>query len=174
MSDYTPLQRLAIGQYLAKRLDKELKRGTGGLRDAVDMQAIEEYGANDSDRWAVIINGQKVGSLSLSVDEAKPQRTQEVVRVTDRAAFVDWMQSNPEAVAAWVADTPDAADAFAGWALVALGEQVAGTGYVTELAEPARPAKVRTVLRVKDEAMQAALPELSTGVLGQLGAGNGD
>ena len=162
---------LVVGQYINKRLDRQLKRGTGGLRDRRDAALIADYEANHTDRRAILYNGVHVASLSLSWEPATEQQTEQRLEVQDREAFASWVVDNPQTVAAWLADDPDAANALAGWALICTGEQPGGTGWREVITQYAQPARPKTRLTIKEDALEAALPELRAGVLGQLGAG---
>lgn len=169
--EYSGLARLAVGQYLKKKLDRELKRGGGGLRDELDAELIAAYEADGTDRRALLVNNTNVGSFSLSWEDAKEQQTERRLEVQDREAFGAWVVDNPQTVAAWLADDPDAANALAGWALICTGEQPGGTGWREVITQYAQPARPKTRLTIKEAALEAALPELRAGVLGQLGAG---
>lgn len=169
--EYSGLARLAVGQYLRKKLDRELKRGAGGLRDEEDARIVAAYEADHTDRQAIIVNCCNVGSFSLSWEDAKEQQTEKRLEVQDREAFASWVVDNPQTVAAWLADDPDAANALAGWALICTGEQPGGTGWREVITQYAQPARPKTRLTIKEAALEAALPELRAGVLGQLGAG---
>lgn len=171
MEEYSGLARLAVGQYLKKKLDRELKRGAGGLRDEEDARIVAAYEADHTDRQAIIVNCCNVGSFSLSWEDAKEQQTEKRLEVQDREAFASWVADNPQTVAAWLADDPDAANALAGWALICTGEQPGGTGWREVITQYAQPARPKTRLTIKEAALEAALPELRAGVLGQLGAG---
>lgn len=171
MEGFNDDARLALGQYLKRWLDREMKRGAGGLRDERDASLIAAYEKDGTDRRALLYNGFNVGSLSLSWEPAKEQQTEQRLEVQDRDAFGAWVMDNPQTVAAWLADDPDAANALAGWALICTGEQPGGTGWREVITQYAQPARPKTRLTIKEDALEAALPELRAGVLGQLGAG---
>lgn len=171
---YTDLQRLAVGQYLMNRLGDELKRGAGGVRDAADAAITEAYEADGTDRRAIVIGGRKVGSLSLTAKPAEPEQTGARLTVTNYDEFEAWLSKAGDTLRAWVLEDCDRADELAGWALVACGERAAGTEFEEVVTRPARPASTATRLTVDAQAIEAALPELRAGVLGELGAGNGD
>lgn len=174
MSEYTPLQRLAVGHYLSKRLEAELRRGAGGLRDEVDADMQAAYEADGTSRRTITVNGTDCGALSAYLEPARERVIEKRLEVEDQAAFAAWVAENPEAVAVWLGDDPDAAESLAGWALVATGEQPAGTRWVERVRQYERPAQIKTRLTVKPDKLEDALPELRAGVLGELGAGHGD
>lgn len=171
MSKLTSLQRLAIGQYLSKKLNTQLKRGAGGLRDEVDAALLAAYETDGTDRRAVLFDGQTVGHIRLQLVEATERQTEERLEVQDAEAFSAWAASNPDTVAAWLSDDAQAAEALAGWALLCAGEQPAGTGWREVVTQYETPAGYKTVLTVNAKELEAALPELRRGVFGELGGG---
>lgn len=168
MAEMTSLQRLAIGQYLSKRLEAELKRGAGGLRDEVDEEMRSAYDEDGADRRAVVFGGVKVGSMSAALKPATEQKTGKRLAVTDYAAFAGWAATNQDVIADWLTNDADARDSLAGWALAAFGEQPNGTEWLEYVMEYGRPERFDTRLTINTAELEKALPELRAGVLGEL------
>lgn len=87
------LSTLAVVKALADEVNTALKKGGGGIRDAVDEDALSAYDDNGSKGRAIFVNGEEVGSLSVSAPKTTID-TEPVI--TNANALVDWMLYDPD------------------------------------------------------------------------------
>lgn len=172
MSDYNPIERLAIEQAVYNTIGADLKTGvTDNLRGEVNGFYLDLYQQTGATGFEVRVNGQKVGTYGFSKVKGTPEREVTELRVTDHAAlradnseeFCEWltrfMEQNLEKLAVQYATET--------------GELLDGMEYVTETI-PAVPDGIRPngTLRVKPEKVAAALGNaLPATIAGLLGGG---
>jgi hypothetical protein len=157
VSDYNPIERLAIEQAVYNAIGADLKTGvTDNLRGEVNGFYLDLYQQTGATGFEVRVNGQKVGTYGFSKVKGTPEREVTELRVTDHAAlradnseeFCEWltrfMEQNLEKLAVQYATET--------------GELLDGMEYVTETI-PATPDGIRPngTLRVKPEKVAAAL-----------------
>ena len=157
MSDYNPIERLAIEQAVYNAIGADLKTGVpDNLRGEVNGFYLDLYQQTGATGFEVRVNGQKVGTYGFSKVKGTPEREVTEIRVTDHAAmradnseeFCEWltrfMEQNLEKLAVQYATET--------------GELLDGMEYVTETV-PAVPDGIRPngTLRVKPEKVAAAL-----------------
>ena len=157
MSDYNPIERLAIEQAVYNAIGADLKTGVpDNLRGEVNGFYLDMYERTGATGFEVRVNGQKVGTYGFSKVKGKPERTVTELRVTDEDAlradesdeFNDWL-------GAWLTDhLPELAIQYA----QETGELLDGMELV-EVTTPAVPDGIRPngTLRVKPEKVAAAL-----------------
>ena len=157
MSDYNPIERLAIEQAVYNAIGADLKTGVAdNLRGEVNGFYLDMYERTGATGFEVRVNGQKVGTYGFSKVKGKPERTVTELRVTDEDAlradesdeFNDWLT-------AWLTDhLPELAVQYA----QETGELLDGMELV-EVTTPATPDGIRPngTLRVRPEKVAAAL-----------------
>ena len=157
MSDYNPIERLAIEQAVYNAIGADLKTGVpDNLRGEVNGFYLDMYERTGATGFEVRVNGQKVGTYGFAKVRGKPERTVTELRVTDADAlsadesdeFNDWLT-------AWLTDhLPELAIQYA----QETGELLDGMEYVT-VTQPATPDTIRPngTLRVRPEKVAAAL-----------------
>jgi len=157
VSDYNPIERLAIEQAVYNAIGADLKTGVpDNLRGEVNGFYLDMYERTGATGFEVRVNGQKVGTYGFSKVKGKPERTVTELRVTDEDAlradesdeFNDWL-------GAWLTDhLPELAIQYA----QETGELLDGMELV-EVTTPAVPDGIRPngTLRVKPEKVAAAL-----------------
>lgn len=157
MSDYNPIERLAIEQAVYNAIGADLKTGVpDNLRGEVNGFYLDMYERTGATGFEVRLNGQKVGTYGFAKVKGKPERTVTELRVTDVDAlradesdeFNDWLT-------AWLgAHLPELAVQYA----TETGELLDGMEYVTTTT-PATPDGIRPngTLRVRPEKVAAAL-----------------
>ena len=157
MSDYNPIERLAIEQAVYNAIGADLKTGVpDNLRGEVNGFYLDMYERTGATGFEVRVNGQKVGTYGFSKVKGKPERTVTELRVTDEDAlradksdeFNDWLT-------AWLTDhLPELAIQYA----QETGELLDGMELV-EVTTPAVPDGIRPngTLRVRPEKVAAAL-----------------
>jgi len=157
VSDYNPIERLAIEQAVYNAIGADLKTGVpDNLRGEVNGFYLDMYERTGATGFEVRVNGQKVGTYGFSKVKGKPERTVTELRVTDEDAlradesdeFNDWL-------GAWLTDhLPELAIQYA----QETGELLDGMELV-EVTTPAAPDGIRPngTLRVKPEKVAAAL-----------------
>jgi hypothetical protein len=169
VSDYNPIERLAIEQAVYNAIGADLKTGVpDNLRGEVNGFYLDLYQQTGATGFEVRVNGQKVGTYGFSKVKGTPEREVTELRVTDHAAlradnseeFCEWltrfMEQNLEKLAVQYAQET--------------GELLDGMEYVTETI-PAVPDGIRPngTLRVKPEKVAAALgnalPAMIAGLL---------
>lgn len=157
MSDYNPIERLAIEQAVYNAIGADLKTGVpDNLRGEVNGFYLDMYERTGATGFEVRLNGQKVGTYGFAKVKGRPERTVTELRVTDADAlradesdeFNDWLT-------AWLTDhLPELAVQYA----TETGELLDGMELV-EVTTPAVPDGIRPngTLRVKPEKVAAAL-----------------
>ena len=157
MSDYNPIERLAIEQAVYNAIGADLKTGVpDNLRGEVNGFYLDMYERTGATGFEVRVNGQKVGTYGFSKVKGKPERTVTELRVTDADAlradesdeFNDWLT-------AWLTDhLTELAVQYA----QETGELLDGMELV-EVTTPAVPDGIRPngTLRVRPEKVAAAL-----------------
>ena len=157
MSDYNPIERLAIEQAVYNAIGADLKTGVpDNLRGEVNGFYLDMYERTGATGFEVRVNGQKVGTYGFAKVKGKPERTVTELRVTDADAlradesdeFNDWLT-------AWLTDhLPELAVQYA----QETGELLDGMELV-EVTTPAVPDGIRPngTLRVRPEKVAAAL-----------------
>lgn len=157
MSDYNPIERLAIEQAVYNAIGADLKTGVpDNLRGEVNGFYLDMYERTGATGFEVRLNGQKVGTYGFSKVKGKPERTVTELSVTDADAlradesdeFNDWLT-------AWLTDhLPELAVQYA----QETGELLDGMELV-EVTTPAVPDGIRPngTLRVRPEKVAAAL-----------------
>ena len=102
MSDYNPIERLAIEQAVYNAIGADLKTGVAdNLRGEVNGFYLDMYERTGATGFEVRVNGQKVGTYGFSKVNGTPERTVTEVRVTDHDAlrsdqsedFNDWLST---------------------------------------------------------------------------------
>lgn len=82
------MERLAVAQAAYKALGRIVSaKDPGSLRSRMSGALLEDFGRDGTDRRRVMLNGVKVGMLSVRVPEPR-ERT--VAEVTDEAQLLDW------------------------------------------------------------------------------------
>ena len=173
MSDYNPIERLAIEQAVYNAIGADLKTGVSdNLRGEVNGFYLDMYERTGATGFEVRVNGQKVGTYGFAKVKGQPERTMTELRVTDVAAlradesdeFNDWLT-------AWLTDhLTELAVQYA----QETGELLDGMEYVTTTT-PATPDGIRPngTLRVRPEKVAAALGNaLPATIAGLLEGGN--
>jgi hypothetical protein len=157
VSDYNPIERLAIEQAVYNAIGADLKTGVpDNLRGEVNGFYLDMYERTGATGFEVRVNGQKVGTYGFSKVKGKPERTVTELRVTDEDAlradksdeFNDWLSDyiNYHLVDFAIQYAQETGDLLDGMELV-------------EVTTPAVPDGIRPngTLRVKPEKVAAAL-----------------
>ena len=157
MSDYNPIERLAIEQAVYNAIGADLKTGVpDNLRGEVNGFYLDMYERTGATGFEVRVNGQKVGTYGFSKVKGKPERTVTELRVTDEDAlradksdeFNDWLSDyiNYHLVDFAIQYAQETGELLDGMELV-------------EVTTPAVPDGIRPTgtLRVKPEKVAAAL-----------------
>ena len=157
MSDYNPIERLAIEQAVYNAIGADLKTGVpDNLRGEVNGFYLDMYERTGATGFEVRLNGQKVGTYGFSKVKGKPERTVTELRVTDEDAlradesdeFNDWLSDyiNYHLVDFAIQYAQETGELLDGMELV-------------EVTTPAVPDGIRPdgTLRVKPEKVAAAL-----------------
>ena len=157
MSDYNPIERLAIEQAVYNAIGADLKTGNpDNLRGEVNGFYLDLYERTGATGFEVRVNGQKVGTYGFSKVKGTPERTVTELRVTDEDAL---MADESDEFNDWLSDyirfhLVDFAILFT----QETGELLDGMEYVTT-THPATPDTIRPngTLRVRPEKVAAAL-----------------
>ena len=172
MSDYNPIERLAIEQAVYNAIGADLKTGVpDNLRGEVNGFYLDMYERTGATGFEVRVNGQKVGTYGFSKVKGKPERTVTELRVTDED---DLRADKSDEFNDWLSDyinyhLVDFAIQYA----QETGELLDGMELV-EVTTPAVPDGIRPngTLRVKPERVAAALGNaLPATIAGLLGGG---
>lgn len=157
MSDYNPIERLAIEQAVYNAIGEDLKAGrTDNLRGEVNGFYLDMYRRTGATAFEVRVNGQKVGTYGFPKVKGQPGREVTELRVTDHDALVAWEDPDFDAwCARWVLDHID--ELGVRYA-EETGELPDGVGYET-CTVPPTPDTIRPngTLRVRPEKVAAAL-----------------
>lgn len=157
MSDFNPIERLAIEQAVYNAIGADLKTGQpDNLRGEVNGFYLDMYERTGATAFEVRVDGQKVGTYGFSKVKGQPERTVTELRVTDHAALVadesdefnDWLTRY------LMAHLDELAVQYA----TETGELLDGMEHVTTTI-PGTPDTIRPngTLRVKPEKVAAAL-----------------
>ena len=157
MSDYNPIERLAIEQAVYNAIGADLKTGVpDNLRGEVNGFYLDMYERTGATGFEVRVNGQKVGTYGFSKVKGKPERTVTELRVTDHEAMMhDERDEFLEFCSQWLdAHMDELAVQYA----QETGELLDGME-LAEVTTPAVPDGIRPngTLRVKPERVAAAL-----------------
>lgn len=173
MSDYNPIERLAIEQAVYNAIGADLKTGReDNLRGEVNGFYLDLYERTGATGFEVRVNGKKVGTYGFSKVKGTPERTVQEFQVTDMQALRCW---DDDAFHEYVAK-------FFDQHLAELAIQYAQeTGdlpdgvELVEVTTPATPDTIRPngTLRVRPEKVAAALGNaLPATIAGLLEGGN--
>jgi hypothetical protein len=157
VSDYNPIERLAIEQAVYNVIGADLKTGVpDNLRSEVNGFYLDMYERTGATGFEVRVNGQKVGTYGFAKVKGKPERTVQEFQVTDMQALRCW---DDDAFHEYVAKFFDQhlAELAIQYAQET-GELPDGVELV-EVTTPAVPDGIRPngTLRVKPERVAAAL-----------------
>jgi hypothetical protein len=157
VSDYNPIERLAIEQAVYNAIGADLKTGVpDNLRGEVNGFYLDMYERTGATGFEVRVNGQKVGTYGFAKVKGKPERTVTELRVTDHEAMMhDERDEFLEFCSQWLdAHMDELAIQYA----QETGELLDGMELV-EVTTPAVPDGIRPngTLRVKPERVAAAL-----------------
>lgn len=85
----TDLERLAVAQAAYKRLGEIVStKDADSLRGQADAELLADFAEKGTDRRRIMLNGQEVGKLSVSV---APAKTVQRLYVEDVLAFAEWL-----------------------------------------------------------------------------------
>lgn len=159
----TKLEKLALCTALAKGVKETIAE----LRDEADQSLYELFQQDGVDRRQVLINGQKVGTQSITFNKAREGVEMYVENYKD---FIDWLQAE-EGYDVLAHVVHASTKAFTDY-LAETGQVAAG---VKALAVN-EPASIKgTTLRVdKEKVFKAFGNRLPDAVFGVLGEGNED
>lgn len=157
MSDYNPIERLAIEQAIYNAIGADLKTGVpDNLRGEVNGFYLDLYQQTGATGFEVRVNGQKVGTYGFSKVKGRPERTVTTLEVTDMDALrADESDEFNKWLAAYLMEH---LDTLAVQYAMETGELLDGMEYV-ERVEPATPDTIRPngTLRVRADKVAAAL-----------------
>lgn len=160
------LQRLALLEALVKAAKSELDaKSDGSMRSEQDMQLLEAYATDGTDRRRIIINGTEVGTLSMRFSKASES---DELRIADAEDMVRWLQTTDEGTDVLRVVVQDDAKTRSAMLNAAKGYGFLPDGCVIEhVSKPSKPTG--TTLRVKEQAVAQALKgELPAAVAGVL------
>lgn len=171
-NDYNALQQLGIEQAFFKKLAADVDTKTkDSLRWRVDQQIKGFYETTGAKSYDIHIDGQKVGTMSVTVSKEVPEKRTQVFEVTDERALHGWFPAGEESalVDRWLEAHWEE---FAKWYFEATGELPDGCELV-ERVVPGVPSVVKgTTLRVDPDKVEGALgKELPVAIAGLLGGG---
>lgn len=157
MTDYNPIERLAIEQAVYNAIGADLKTGVpDNLRGEVNGFYLDMYERTGATGFEVRVNGQKVGTYGFAKVKGQPERTVTEVRVTDVDALcADASEEFNDWLSAWLTEhLPELAVQY----VQETGELLDGMELV-EVTTPAVPDGIRPngTLRVRPERVAAAL-----------------
>lgn len=168
----TDQERLVVAQAVYKAVAAQVgTKDPGNLRGQADSELLRLYREMGVKSIDLRLGGEKVGTYSVVMGKAQPERHESSVRVTDPDRVMAWAADNPEELEGFMATEWDA---FARWCLEEHGEVPDGCE-VVERVTPARPAEPtgRTTLRVDGQAVAEAMGDrLPTAVAGLLSGGD--
>ena len=164
-------ERLVLASALKKKLDGMTStKDPDSLRGQVDGELLAMFEETGADRLTVMVNGEKIATLTLCMSEAQPSRIEYAFDVDDYVLLAKWFDDVTDAeVREYVAlNLRD----FAEFKWHQDGEVAYGCR-VRENVIPAKPSEpTHTLLRFDaDKVLQAMLP---AGVSGLLEAADGD
>lgn len=150
--ELNPVEKLAILQALQNRIGDMVKtKDPGNLRGEVDAMMVDMYQNNPlaGKSFDVKLFGQKVGTYSLTVSKAKPQKKRWDIDVLDEVEFRQWcadmgfLEVNMKAVNDYVnktADIPEGCDV-----VTVIEPEIVG-GTVTRTTLKVQPEEVARVM----------------------------
>lgn len=148
------MERLAVAQAVYKAVAEQVStRNPGGVRGRMDQRVLDMYEATGAKSFDVRVNGEKVGTYSVSVPKSKDPRPRTEVVVNDASQVVAWARDNPDDTDAFVESH---AAEFAEWQLDRSGTVVDGTD-VWNVAPDRSETVPRTVLKVDAPKVAEAL-----------------
>ena len=155
MMEQEDLERLAVAQAVYKAVaDIVSTRNPDGMRAEADRQLMAAYGQMGVKSIDLRIAGQKVGTYSVTMAKAVPEKQDARLDVEDHGKLVAWLRSDTEALDSLIEMY---ADQYAQALFSASGEVPDGCEAVT-VATPAQPEHPKgTALRVDTQKVAQAL-----------------
>ena len=161
------LERLAVAQAIYKAVaDIVSTKNPDGMRAQADAELMDAYTQMGVKSMDLRVEGQKVGTYSVTMAKAVPEKQDARLDVEDHDRLVRWLRSDTEALDSLIEMY---ADKYAQTLFSASGEVPDGCDAVT-VVTPAQPEHPKgTVLRVDTQkvaqALKGQLPEAVAGLL---------
>ena len=161
------LERLAVAQAVYKAVaDIVSTKNPDGMRAEADRQLMDAYAQMGVRSMDLKVAGQKVGTYSVTLAKAVPEKQAARLDVTDHGELVRWLKEDPDAMDSLIEMY---ADQYAQALFAASGEVPDGCE-ATTVVTPAQPEHPKgTTLRVDvhkvAEALKGQLPEAVAGLL---------
>lgn len=161
------IERLAIAQAVYKAVaDVVSTKNPDSLRSQADRELRDMYDSMGVKSLDLKLEGQKVGTYSVTMAKATEEKHSRFLKVTDPAKVQAWAEENETEFREWLSG---AWEAFADYCFETYGEVPEGTEVVDHMI-PALPEHVKgTTLRVDPakvaKALQGQLPAYVAGLL---------
>lgn len=164
----TDIEKLAIAQGVYKVVAELVStKNSNGIRGKADHQLMELYDQMGVKSMDLKVSGQKVGTYSVTMAKATPEKQSTALQVNDKAALVAWTKENSDE---WNEFVDSTIEAFAQYVFEEYGEVPDGCETVTHVTPAAPEHPKGTTLRVDPQkvadALQGQLPSYVAGLLG--------
>lgn len=167
----TDIERLTVAQAVYNAVgDLVSTKRPGNLRDRATAQLVGMYQQMGVRSLDLRLNEEKVGTFSVVVSKATPERHERAIDVTDAQKALRWAKDNPEE---WDEFVSMALPEFCRYVFEEYGEVPDGCE-VTDRVTPAQPERASGTTRLKvdqQKVAQALQGQLSAYVAGLLEGG---
>lgn len=164
--ELSAVEQLAVKQALYKVLAEDVSTSKqGNLRARVDETYKGFYHATGGKSYDVNVDGKKVGTISVTVKDAKPTAR---VYVIDQNGFGDWVRDDDavgNAAIEWVLADRKRAEAFARYLVEVTGVMPEGCETYADNGTPTLTTSLRIDTHKVADALGNALPSTIAGLL---------
>lgn len=163
----TDIEKLAIAQAVFKVVaDQVSTKNPSSIRSQADNDLMDMYEKMGVKSIDLKVNGEKVGTYSVTMAKATPEKHKKSIRITDITKLDSWAESNPDEYNEWL---PTAWEDFANYCFEQYGEVPDGCEVVDEVTPATKERPKGTTLRVEPQkvatALKGELPEVVAGLL---------